>query len=321
MLPTRDQKISAPARRDAVLINEEITLKKLEVFLAFMRNNNLGKVSELLGQSTVSVHRALHSLEDGMRCPLFKREGRNLIPLPAAYLFAEHAQRAIHECEDGIRKARELAGFNAARLRIGSLYSLTLRCIPQLMIGLKMRKPELGIDLTLGSNEELLQSLDDGRIDAAVIGLQAKVQNAKLLSVPIFEDELYLCAPLDSPYASRSHIDLHELRNEKFLTLSEGFVTYHSFAHAFEQAGFVPDTVTRVGDIFSLINLVGGGLGYSLLPGRVASFSARIQLIPLDRQYAARQTITLLMPASRERDPNLLALAAECRLYGQRDEK
>ena len=37
------------------MIDEEITLKKLEVFLAFMRLNSLARVSEALGQSTVST--------------------------------------------------------------------------------------------------------------------------------------------------------------------------------------------------------------------------------------------------------------------------
>jgi LysR family malonate utilization transcriptional regulator len=299
------------------MIDEEVTLKKLEVFLAFMRLASLARVSEELGQSTVSVHRALHSLEEGLRCPLFRREGRNLIPLPAAFALAQHAQRAVSETEEGIRKVREIAGFNSNRLKIGSLYSLTLRCIPQLLIGLKLRRSELQIDLTLGSNQELLRSLGEGRLDAIVIGLQAPVEDTQLLSVPLFEDEVCLAAPVDSPYSSLAHVDLQELRHEKFITLGSGFVTSDSFDHAFRQAGFVPETTMRVGDIFSLINLVSGGMGYSLLPGRVAEFSPRIKLIPLDARYASRQTITLLMAKNRERDPNLLALAAESRMYGK----
>ena len=300
-------------------IDEEITLKKLEVFLTFMRLNNLARVSEVLGQSTVSVHRALHSLEDGMRCPLFKHEGRNLIPLQIAYTFAEYAQRVIDECEAGVRKVREMAGINATRLKIGSLYSLTLHCIPQLVIGVKLRKPGLDIDLTLGSNRDLLQSLDDGRLDAIVLGIQDEIHNSNLLSVPLFNDDIYLAAPTESPYSDRQNIDLQELRAEKFITLNEGFVTSQSFAHAFELAGFVPDVVMKVGDIFSLINLVCGGIGYGLLPGRVSAFSARMRLIPLASKYASHQRITLLLPKSRERDPNLLALAAECRMYGRSD--
>ncbi|WP_296952846.1 LysR family transcriptional regulator [uncultured Massilia sp.] len=299
------------------MIDEEITLKKLEVFLSFMRLHSLARVSEELGQSTVSIHRALHSLEEGLRCPLFRREGRTLAPLPAAFAFAKHAQRAVAETEEGIRKVREQAGFNGTRLKIGSLYSLTLRCIPQLLMGLKLRRPELQIDLTLGSNQELLHGLDDGRLDAVVIGLQGPVDDPQLLGVPLFEDKVHLAAPLGSPYAGRAHVDLRELAGEKFMTLGGGFVTAASFDHAFQRAGFVPDTVMRVSDIFSLINLVGGGMGYSLLPGRVAEFSARVDLIPLDEPYASSQTITLILSRSRERDPNLLALAAECRMYGK----
>jgi LysR family transcriptional regulator, malonate utilization transcriptional regulator len=299
------------------MIDEEITLKKLEVFLAFMRLNSLARVSDELGQSTVSIHRALHSLEQGLRCPLFRREGRNLAPLPAAYAFAKHAQRAVSETEEGVRKVRDIAGFNATRLKIGSLYSLTLRCIPQLLMGLKLRRPELQIDLTLGSNQELLRSLDDGRLDAIVIGLQAPLDDPQLLAVPLFEDEVRLAAPLGSPYAGRAHVDLRDLKGAKFITLNGGFVTSDSFDHAFRQAGYVPETIMRVSDIFSLINLVGGGMGYSLLPGRIAEFSTRVDLIPLDAQYASHQAITLLFSRSRERDPNLLALAAECRMYGK----
>jgi LysR family malonate utilization transcriptional regulator len=300
------------------MIENEITLKKLEVFLAFMRHGNLARVSEVLGQSTVSVHRSLHSLEEGVRCPLFRREGRNLIALQAAHTLASYAQRAINECEEGVRMARQIAGFNTNRLKIGSLYSLTLRCIPQLMIGLKLRKPELTIDLTLGSNQQLFQSLNDGQVDAIVVGTQAPGYDSALVSVPLFDDRIYLAGPVGSPYSNRSRIDLRELRNEKFVALGEGFVTSQNFTHAFEQAGFIPDIAMQVGDIFSLINLVGGGIGYSLLPGRVAKFSPRIELIALDEKYSSHQNIVLLLSKTRERDPNLLALAAECRLFGRK---
>ena len=298
-------------------IDDEITLKKLKVFLSFMRLNNLGRVAEALGQSTVSIHRALHSLEEGMRCPLFKREGRNLIALPAAYALAEHAQRAINECEEGVRKVRELSGLNGARLKIGALYSLTLHCIPQLVIGLKMRKPGLDIDLTLGSNRELLQGLADGRLDAIAIGIDEASPANDMVAVPLFNDEVNLAAPLGSPYAGKTAIDLKDLQEEKFVTLGDGFITSHSFEHGFKLAGFEPHIAMRVGDIFSLINLVSNGLGYSLLPCRVAAFSPRIELIPLAEKYATHQRIAMLFAKSRERDLNLLALAAECRMYSR----
>jgi LysR family malonate utilization transcriptional regulator len=298
-------------------IDDAITLKKLEVFIAFMALGNMTRVAELLEQSTVSVHRALHSLEESLHCPLFKREGRHLIPLQSAFIFVEYARRSVGECEEGVRKVREATGFNATRLKIGSLYSLTLRCMPQLMIGLKSRRPELDLDLTLGSNLELLKSLADGQLDAIVIGLHRDNDNGALMSVPLFYDDVYLAAPLNSPFASHAQVDLQQIQKENFVTLTEGYATSEDFEYCFQKAGFRPSIVMRVKDIFSLINLISAGMGYSLLPGRIAEFSPRIELIPLQEKYATRQMITLLILKSRERDPNLLALAAECRMAGR----
>jgi len=298
-------------------IDEGVTLKKLEVLLAFMKHGNMPRVAEQLSQSVVSVHRALHSLEECVRCPLFKLEGRALIPLPAAYTLAEFAERALAECEEGIRRAREVGGFGAPRLKVGSLYSLTISTIPKLLIGLKLRRSALDLDLTLGSNRMLLDLLRQGRLDAIVIALHEAHHDPQLLSIPLFEDDIYFAAPVGSPYAGHASINLADLQAEKFVALEEAFATASSFNHAFELAGFKPRIAIRVGDIFSLANLVSAGVGYSLLPGRVGPFSPRIQLIPLAKPYASQQMITLLLPKNRERDPNLLGLAAECRMLGR----
>jgi len=296
-----------------------ITLKKLQIFLAFMRQPNLAKVAEALDLSAVSVHRALHSLEAGVGCPLFRRQGRNLIPLDTAHAFAAHARRCVEEYERGMAVARDLAGVAAQRLRIGSLYSLTLHCIPQVIIGLKLRRPQLHVALSMGSSQSLLEDLREGRVDAVIVGTSDAVADPGLLCVPMFDDELYFAAPAGSPYARHAGgVDLARARSEKFVMLGQGFVTSESFRNTFRVAGYEPDVAMEVGDIFSLINLVGEGMGCSLLPGRVAGFSPRVQLLPLRPAYRSRQRIALLLPKSRQREPAPQALAAECRAYGRR---
>lgn len=113
----------------AARIDEEITFRKLEILLAFMETGNLARAAELLGVSAASVHRALHSLETGTRCALFRVEGRNLLPNEAARALAETAREVLRTMSDGIRSTRELAGYAADRIRIGSLYSLTHRVV------------------------------------------------------------------------------------------------------------------------------------------------------------------------------------------------
>ena len=177
------------------------------------------------------------------------------------------------------------------------------------------------MDLTLESNRALSEQIASGRLDAILIALHRTHENPELLSVPLFEDDIFFAAPIGSSYAASARIDLADVRDEKFVALNDEFATATDFNELFHRAGYVPNVVMRVGDIFSLMNLVSGGVGYSLLPGRVTSFSPRLQLIPLGARYAAKQVIALLLPRRRERDPNLLALAAECRMLGRSGHK
>ncbi|MGM9489898.1 LysR substrate-binding domain-containing protein [Ideonella sp. YS5] len=298
-------------------IDEEITFRKLEILLAFMETGNLARAAEQLGVSTASVHRALHSLETGTRCTLFRMEGRNLLPNEAARALAETAREVLRTMAEGIRSTRELAGYAADSIRIGSLYSLTHQVVPALVMGLKLRKSDIQTELVLGSNADLLRKLHDGAIDASLMG---QPEDAPELECQLlFEDDVFFAAPEGSRYAGQSEIDLSACADERFVSLSDGFVTSSGFMEAFRIARFTPNVVMKTGDIYSLMNLVGGGVGCTLLPGRVRStLPKKVQLIPLQARYFMRQRISMCFLRTRERDPNLLALLATCRGYRAR---
>ncbi len=62
------------------LIEEEITLRKLEIFSAFMKNETIGKTAEALKMSNVSIHRSLHSLLERVVTFYHYQRQRNSIP-------------------------------------------------------------------------------------------------------------------------------------------------------------------------------------------------------------------------------------------------
>ena len=295
-------------------ISEEITFRKLEVLLAYMETGNLTRAAELLDVSTVSVHRALHSLQEGVRCTLFRHEGRNLLPTDAAQVLAEVARDVLKLMANGIHATRQAGGYAADSIRIGSLYSLTIKTVPTLIMGIKLRKPALQTELILGSNADLLQKLRQGLVDATLMAVPEG--EADIESIPLFDDDIYFAAPVGSRYANLDFVDLSACADERFVSLTEGFATYSGFIEAFRIARFTPNIVMKVGDIFSLMNLVSGGIGCTLLPGRVRPvLPPDVHLIPLQAKYRVRQKISVSFLRTRERDPNLLALLATCRGY------
>ena len=122
------------------MIDSELTIRKLEIFLAFMEKRNIARTAEMLGISGVSVHRALHSLEDVLRCPLFVQDGRNLRPLPAARTLAHYAKEMVLVIRRAIDATREAAGYGRGRMKLGCLYSLTTELVPRLIMGLNHLK-------------------------------------------------------------------------------------------------------------------------------------------------------------------------------------
>jgi LysR family malonate utilization transcriptional regulator len=114
-------------------------------------------------------------------------------------------------------------------------------------------------------------------------------------------------------------VDLAEVRDETFITLTQGFATHQDGNRVFKQAGFEPKVAMQVNDIFTLLSMVSSGVGYALLPGRIAAvYENRVKLIPLQAKYRLQQHIGVVFLKAKERDPNLLALLAECRMYANR---
>ena len=301
------------------MIDSELTIRKLEIFLAFMEKRNIARTAEMLGISGVSVHRALHSLEDVLRCPLFVQDGRNLRPLPAARTLAHYAKEMVLVIRRAIDATREAAGYGRGRMKLGCLYSLTTELVPRLIMGLKRRRPEMEIDLSMNSSRELLAQLNEGQLDAILVSLPGKkVELAGLETLPLFEDTFYLAVPLSSSVPLAEPVELADLKEEKFVTMNDGFATAQCFSDAFAEAGFEPVVVTRLNDIFSLMNMVQAGVGLSLVPRRIGKvFDSSVRLVGLAEKYQKKQTVALVFPKSRERDPDILALVAEARMMAR----
>jgi LysR family transcriptional regulator, malonate utilization transcriptional regulator len=301
------------------VLNDEVTLRKLEILCSFVRTGSLVKTAEELQLSSVSIQKALHSLELGVGCPLFIKEGRQLKSLPAALYLAEASADLLGDVDRIIKKTRSKAGVEAGQIRLGSMYSLTANIIPRLIMGTKIRRPDLDIDLYLGSNADLMKKLTEGNVDAVVIAAPPENMLDGIELIPLFEDRLFLASSKKNKPAEDS-VDLSDYGEEKFLTLQDGFATTSGFYDAFTLAGFEPNVVMKVGDIFSLMNMVSSDMGRSLLPGRVrALMGDAIEFTPLLAKYQVTQRIALMYLQANESNPNILALAAEARMLHRKN--
>jgi len=292
-------------------LDESITFRRLEALLAFLQTGNLARAAELLDTSAVSVHRSLHALEAGLGCPLFRPQGRNLVPTEAAYVLAAAAREAIDTMREGIRTTREAAGLAEHAIKLGSIYSLTVEVLPRLIVALERDASGLKAELAMGSNAELLAGLRQKTLDAALISVAETFDDID--TTVLLHDELYFAVAPRSRYAALEEVDLRQCAEERFVMLAEGFYTRTAASRAFAEAGFEPDIALQVADIFSLANLVRGGVGCTLLPGRMRRMvQDGVVLRPLAKPYRMRHSLGLALLRTRSDESHLRRLKAVC---------
>lgn len=209
-------------------------------------------------------------------------------------------------------------GFASKIFHLGSLYSLTVNTIPSIISGLKLRRGDLDIQLLLNSNLDLVKKLKATELDAIIVALNETTQDQEFECLPMFQDDIFLAVHKNSKYAALKEIDLSQLKDETFLILAKGFATRNDSDFVFEKAGIEPKVFLQVSDIFTLISMVSSGVGLALLPGRISTiYENSVKLIRLKHQYQIKQEIGLVFLKRKERDPNLLALIAECRMFSR----
>ncbi|ROO28127.1 LysR family transcriptional regulator [Salinisphaera japonica] len=298
---------------------DEITLRKLEIFLAFMREQNLARAAETLGVSSVSVHKAIHSLEAAVGAPLFAHRGRTLRPLASAEVLARHGQDIIDGIQRSVDATRQAAGIAPRTFRIGSLYSLTISLVPRIITAVQAALPGCDIELVLGSNATLEDQLAAGEIDAALICTHELARSHARAVVDLFEDEIYLVTPAERgaarrDTAKRAPVDLADYREAPFVVLSQEFSSGRDSYRMFQTAGITPRVALRANDIFSLSGLVRGNVGYALLPGRIAElYPGALAFQRVRRAQAVSQHVGLCHLASRAEDESIGALIAAAR--------
>lgn len=290
--------------------SDEITLRKLEIFLVFMRERNLARAAEALSLSSVSVHKAIHSLEAAVGCPLFAHRSRSLEPLDSAFVLERHASDIIERIQRSVDETRAAAGISPSIFRIGTLYSLTVAVVPRIINALKESVPGCDIELVLGSNADLEDKLQAGDIDAALICVHGLGRRRHRVVKPLFEDEIHIAsAAADAPPNAALPVDLRRYDGAPFVMLSQEFATGRDSYRMFLEAGITPRIVLRANDIFTLASLVKGGVGHALLPKRIDDiYPGALSFARVTPNQRVTQTLGLCYLKSRAADERIVAL-------------
>ena len=252
--------------------------KKLEALAAAAEQGSFTRAAELLGYTQSGLTHMMNSLEKDIGFPLLVRS-RTGIRLSAA------GQRVFPMIQDLLRAdetlEREIRLINTRReetIRVASYASIAMHWLPELIEQFRRVNSGVGVDVQMGSVEEVYRWVKEGKVDMAFASRQ---ENSTLDWTPLKPDPLLVILPRDFDTGGAASLDVRRLDGQEFLMPSLGF--HLDIMRALDRCGVTPVIRdTQVSDTV-IISMVEHGLGVSILSRLVLKGrSDDVLALPLD---------------------------------------
>ncbi|WP_061240458.1 LysR family transcriptional regulator [Ectopseudomonas composti] len=185
--------------------------KHLHMLIALGSSQNLHRASQMLNMSQPAATRMLHEIEEMFGCELFERLPRGMRPTALGrqlLLFAETALNGLNRCAEDLA-ARQQGGYGY--LTIGTIMGAAPRLVMNTIAEIKALQPQLRIRITGDTSDQIIRSLEQGKIDLAVARRNAAMDSQHYAFEPLGNERLMLVVRKGHPLLRRRRLTLQEL--------------------------------------------------------------------------------------------------------------
>ncbi len=256
-----------------------MSLRQLRYFDALARHSHFGHAAAACAISQPALSMQIKELEAALGSVLIERGARQVRLTKfgeEAALRVRDILRAVDELGDFARASRDrLAG----RLRIGMIPTIAPYLLPTAIESLTRVHPELDIHVREALTSKLLQELAEGRLDTAIVALP--VSEPSLTEVALFDEKFLLVRPdADAATPVPSSETLREMR---LLLLEEGHCFRDQALSFCNGQSSAPREVLDASSLSTLVQMVGAGMGVTLIPEMAVAVETRSASVSVAR--------------------------------------
>ncbi|MDQ3809635.1 MAG: LysR family transcriptional regulator, partial [Chloroflexota bacterium] len=142
---------------------------QLAYFESVSRHLHFTRAAEELHVAQPSVSQQIRKLEHELGTPLFHRMKRHVALTEAGALFLRHARAILQQMEEARVEVQELSGLRKGRLAVGAPPSVGTHLFPRALAAFSRQHPGIALTFREGGSRTLLQLLEDGELDLAVV--------------------------------------------------------------------------------------------------------------------------------------------------------
>jgi len=240
------------------------TLRQLMTFLAAVDSGSITSAAKLLLLTQPAASQQLRDLERALGVRLLDRAKGRVIPTRAGEAMLAAARRAQSAADDIVAAAAQSRDGETGRLRLGTGATACIYLLPDILARVKRRMPRLEVTVATGNTGDVLDRLEAGALDIALVTLPIRTSRA-LVKTHVVVDPMLALVPR-SLAPAKSAIGAAQLAALPLILYEAGGNTRTIVDAWFRRAGVAAKPIMELGSVEAIKVLVESGLGASILP-------------------------------------------------------
>ena len=240
-------------------------LKLLEHFISVVQYGSFSRAAQQSFVSQPTLSKSIKKLEEQLQVILFERSTRKLRLTDAGELVYEQSLKIIGSTNELFTLIDDFIEKPSGTVNIGIPPLIGTLFFPIIAKNFVPKHPNISLQLVEHGAKKIEYLVDDGQIDLGIVVLPV---NEKLFSVTQIVHEPFKCfVHVEHPFASKTKITIHELKNESFILFNSEFALHHLIINYCENFGkFHPKIAFETSQWDVIAELVAAQVGMTLLP-------------------------------------------------------
>ncbi len=270
------------------------SLRQLQYLRLLAEHGSFSRAAEAAHVTQPTLSAGIQELEKTLGAPVVDRARSGVILTAVGEEAVRRAGDILAQAEDLVQAAKTAGQPLTGRFRLGVIPTIAPFMLPRALPLLRERFPKLKLFLREDLTHRLIEALKAGTLDAALIALP--YDTAGLDNAPVADDELLAMTPANHPMNAQSRISPAALQANGLILLEDGHCLREQ---ALSVCGLNPprndENLFAATSLHTLVQMVGSGLGVSLLPAMALDAGlaedAPVSIRPLDAAYPSRQIV------------------------------
>jgi DNA-binding transcriptional LysR family regulator len=272
----------------------------LQVFQCVVAEGGIIKAARKLHRVPSSVTTRIKQLETSLGVTLFHRDRQRLHLSPTGELLLAYAERLIQLSDEA--RAVVSGGMPQGALKLGALESTSASRLPRILADFHRRYPEVRLELTTGTNDDLMTKVADRRLDAA---FTAEPPAARVLDhIPVFAERLIVISNTDHPPIRRAR----DVEGASLIAFPEGCAYRRVLQRWLGRKSLATLRVLELNSYHAIVACVSSGAGIALVPESVLDTMPDTPVLRHAIPKAQANITTPLVWRHGEISPSVLAL-------------